>query len=733
MNLAETDARVSAQSSKLSRRASIVPEDRNTRAPQLEVNASLSTARRGTGGAENLLRTLGIVEKTGNEFVDYLQAEHAQREQTAMEQGALDQLTGTVDPEKERRSLGYRNAVTKGRTVTNYSDALREFEPELRGLIEDQDSPDLATRQAEAGDRIERFFHDFTIDPETGELKDFMRSPGAMRYLAEEIGRTRMALRASAMQRIEERFNGEAVGHYSKAVIDQETMTRTIDLSVLNSMLPDTVSDEVRNDAFVKALPQGARALWEQHKSVEGIRILDAILGKPATLPRSFGSPSEAGPAVPTDTPTASTGRASFDTLASAVEWRESRGNPNAVSPKGARGSMQTMPGTLRDPGYGVRPAKDGSHAEMKRVGRDYLKAMLKEFGGDYVLALAAYNAGPGNVKEWGLKGTTAQKIAAIPFKETRDYVKAVMARAGVSKDGPGGSFADPSDPVQATPGFRLGAPDADPVTAYEQSGDVPELAGIEAMNLSVDDRRYLQEQRDRLAERIRAEWSQHAAEEQERSSSAMALRLYGQGDPLTSVEITQAIRGQHITPQQGVSLFNLMRQNANAAEAYQDRMEARADRAEAKAREEQAAEISGRYISGILTGRMSGAQARSRLLSELPRITDPVVQASVANTVLGTSGDIEQLITNSEPVRNTVMEFEDQRDLWDQAFSSAGLRGSKLATAQGTAGVLLNRAQAEFVELVRNNVDPQEAKRRVAAKYQPKLQALLPQHRHPR
>lgn len=66
------------------------------------------------------------------------------------------------------------------------------------------------------------------------------------------------------------------------------------------------------------------------------------------------------------------------------------------TSSAGAMGRMQTMPGTLRDPGFGVAPARDNSPAEMERVGKDYIDAMYARYGNiDH--ALAAYNWGPGN------------------------------------------------------------------------------------------------------------------------------------------------------------------------------------------------------------------------------------------------------------------------------------------------------------------------------------------------
>jgi hypothetical protein len=68
------------------------------------------------------------------------------------------------------------------------------------------------------------------------------------------------------------------------------------------------------------------------------------------------------------------------------------------TSPVGAKGRMQVMDATNRDPGFGVRPAADDSLEERARVGQDYLGAMVNHYGGDVRKGLAAYNAGPGNV-----------------------------------------------------------------------------------------------------------------------------------------------------------------------------------------------------------------------------------------------------------------------------------------------------------------------------------------------
>ena len=118
------------------------------------------------------------------------------------------------------------------------------------------------------------------------------------------------------------------------------------------------------------------------------------------------------------------------DRLLQAIEQVESGGRRDAVSPKGARGRMQVMPATARQPGYRVKPARDESEEEYTRVGRDYAMALLNHYDGDLEATLVAYNYGPTKANKWIASGRNKSDLP----KETRDYITKVGKQLGGKK-----------------------------------------------------------------------------------------------------------------------------------------------------------------------------------------------------------------------------------------------------------------------------------------------------------
>jgi soluble lytic murein transglycosylase len=119
------------------------------------------------------------------------------------------------------------------------------------------------------------------------------------------------------------------------------------------------------------------------------------------------------------------------------ITRQESGFDPRARSGAGAMGMMQLMPATAHTLahrlGYGSGALEDADY--NMQLGSAYLGQLVNQFSGSYVMAAAAYNAGPGRPTEWAAfcgdprsSGTDpADFIECIPFSETRDYVMRVL------------------------------------------------------------------------------------------------------------------------------------------------------------------------------------------------------------------------------------------------------------------------------------------------------------------
>lgn len=143
--------------------------------------------------------------------------------------------------------------------------------------------------------------------------------------------------------------------------------------------------------------------------------------------------------------PTLQTPSGSNWTMVHAIARQESQFAQNAISHAGARGLMQLMPATAREQAgkLGItymRANLIDSPSYNIRLGNGYFARMMDYYGGSYPLAIAAYNAGPGNVNKWLRRNGDPRKgtidwvtwIERIPIFETKNYVGRVIENAAV-------------------------------------------------------------------------------------------------------------------------------------------------------------------------------------------------------------------------------------------------------------------------------------------------------------
>jgi soluble lytic murein transglycosylase-like protein len=225
----------------------------------------------------------------------------------------------------------------------------------------------------------------------------------------------------------------------------------------------------------VKPIP--VRASRRSGKTVAGKVEANKSVTAPKPIQQNLVTPTlmtlNASPAVGSSDPSAlrgyTTGNSQVDNylissgknngvdpmLLYSVMHQESSFKLNAISPKGARGLMQLMPGTAAR--FGVTNIFDPR--QNIEGGARYLRFLLDRFDGDVNLALAGYNAGEGAVEKYGWR--------IPPYSETQEYVRRISLRYALLRDPNAALYAPRLNPTQAA---RLQAKESIPLAIYERT-----------------------------------------------------------------------------------------------------------------------------------------------------------------------------------------------------------------------------------------------------------------------
>ncbi|HQO53395.1 MAG TPA: transglycosylase SLT domain-containing protein, partial [Ottowia sp.] len=307
------------------------------------------------------------------------------------------------------------------------TDALNQYKERALTLQHDKDAGYLRVRGKDTFDR-----------PDGKSLTEFYggQLANAAGDIAGTLGNDRQ--RAAFMKHASDiltTFRGGVQEHeareyqtYQLSVSDGVVSTALRDVS-LNWNNPDAVDaaiERIRSEVYRQARLTGNSAEWQEAqarkmtsnahkvgllaaldandagyasqylKKYSGQLEADDILSVKGQITKAYNA--QLGMAVAADHAARATVQmepTDLDRVFGITEQTESGGDPNAVSPVGARGLMQVMPETAKAPGFGIKPS-NGSKADDVRVGKELLAALIKNYSGDLGKAWAAYNAGRG-------------------------------------------------------------------------------------------------------------------------------------------------------------------------------------------------------------------------------------------------------------------------------------------------------------------------------------------------
>lgn len=291
------------------------------------------------------------------------------------------------------------------------------------------------------------------VDAQRGNLDEFTDT-----YTAQAASATSPVERQALLKNLNDEIDRNAatgVISQSDAIKRKMSVGSTLDTIAARSAImanPEAAASELDNP---EKYP-GLGAMQRQQLKEQAYAARDTLITRGLTQSAATGNPAGA---------IATTGIVQNPSQMSLIYDRgilaiETNGDPSSVSPKGAAGPGQVMPGTARDllkaKGRDDLAALDDAALTAKLIenggalstelGRDYWKQLGQRYSGDVPVMAAAYNAGPGNADRWikaasdkfGPHFTAEQFASVVDYAETRNYLTRLYGKLGAPMDAAG-------------------------------------------------------------------------------------------------------------------------------------------------------------------------------------------------------------------------------------------------------------------------------------------------------
>ena len=357
-DLSKAQNRVPQSDRPTSRRDSIIPSRRNLEAPQRRAASDIRSGTRGdVGGADALLDMARQLNNTAGAFADRQDVLNNKKNIENTIQGGLDFQGGVVDPTKLTKSLAYRAAVTTSQAEVTVSNWTTETKTGLQELMTNLSPFDLEGNEKTISDYIDSQKKKLIVD-EDGKTRDF-GSPEAAYKIINDLGRKESELRAAALEDNQKNVENFAINSVGQALTARLMNGEPVDLETSIGSLPPSIRGKGRDVLFENARlaanqleAQGDFARAEQIRAELGdsYRLTSTKAKAPTLVSDGGGVTRDAADSVPTgELPVKGT-------ITSTFQQHQGRGS-KGLDIDGKIGDAVTAPagGTVKKAGYNAK------------------------------------------------------------------------------------------------------------------------------------------------------------------------------------------------------------------------------------------------------------------------------------------------------------------------------------------------------------------------------------------